>query len=300
MQARTDVYARVTDKIIEDLENGIRPWMKPWDASHANGRILLPCRHNGVPYRGINILLLWAESIANGYSSNRWMTFKQALELGGVVRKGEHGCLVVYASTIHKTETCEAGEDIERDISFMKGYTVFNADQIDGLPDGYRVPPAMPAEPLQLIDQAERFFGSTGAIFRHGGNRAFYAPGLDIIQLPPAETFRDAESYAATKAHELTHWTSHPSRLNRELGKRFGDHAYAAEELIAEMGAAFICALLGLAPEIREDHAAYLGHWLKILKADKRAIFTAASQAQKACDFLLSFQSAEQAEGAAA
>ncbi|MFK4445210.1 antirestriction protein ArdC [Caballeronia udeis] len=285
-----DIYSRVTDRIIADLQKGVRPWLKPWSVSNAESRITLPVRHNGVPYRGINILLLWGESIANGYRPNRWMTYKQAAELGAHVRKGEHGSLVVYADTFHKVEENDSGEEIERDMPFMKGYTVFNVEQIDGLPEGYQVTPAPTAEPLQLIQHAESFFAATGATFRHGGNRAFYAPAQDFIQLPPADAFRDAESYAATKAHELTHWTSHPSRLNRILGKRFGDEAYAAEELIAELGAAFLSADLGIASEVREDHAAYLASWLKVLIADKRAIFAAAAHAQRAADYLHSRQ----------
>lgn len=287
-----DVYTRVTDKIIADLEQGTRPWLKPWNSTHAADRVTLPLRHNGTPYRGINILLLWGEAMEKGYSSSRWMTFKQAAELGAHVRKGEHGALVVYADTMTKTEANENGEEIEQKIPFMKGYTVFNVDQIDGLPEGYQSSPAPVGEKLELIETAEKFFAATGATFRHGGNRAYYAPAQDAIQLPLPEAFRDAESYAATKAHELTHWTSHPSRLNRELGKRFGDDAYAAEELIAELGAAFLSVALSITPEPREDHASYLAHWLKVLKADKRAIFTAAAQAQRAVDFLCSFHPA--------
>jgi antirestriction protein ArdC len=304
MKAQTkpqaDVYARVTDKIIADLEQGVRPWVKPWKGGNAGGAFTLPVRHNGVAYQGINILLLWGAAAENGYQSNRWMTFKQALELGGNVRKGEHGSLVVYANKITKTETDDKGDEIERAIPFMKGYTVFNVEQIENLPAEYQpAPEVTEGKPMQLIEYAEAFFAKTGATIRHGGNRAYYAPALDVVQMPVPEAFDTAESYAATKAHELTHWTSHQIRLNRQLGKRFGDEAYAAEELIAEMGAAFVCAQLGITPEIREDHAAYLGHWLKVLKADKKAIFTAASQAQRACDFLFSLQgTAEQQEAA--
>jgi antirestriction protein ArdC len=294
-EPKADVYTRVTDKIIADLEQGVRPWAKPWSAGNTEGRITLPFRHNGIPYRGMNVLLLWGEAMEKGYQSNRWMTFKQAIELGGNVRKGEHGSLVVYANTVTKTEANDNGEETEREIAFMKGYTVFNADQIENLPEGYQARPIEPkTEPLQLIQHAEAFFAKTGATIRRGGNQAYYAPALDIVQMPPADAFRDAESDAATQAHELTHWTSHPTRLARQLGKRFGDEAYAAEELIAEMGAAFLCAQLGITPEIRADHASYLDHWLKVLKADKRAIFTAASQAQRACDFLFSVQNAQQ------
>lgn len=297
---REDVYSRVTNRILADLEQGVRPWLKPWSADHAADRLpSLPLRHNGTPYRGMNILLLWGEAMAKGYTRNIWMTFKQAEELGAHVRKGEHGALVVYANSISRTETDEKGEEHEREIPFMKGYTVFNVEQIDGLPDRFYEPtaPRDAERTLELIEEAEAFFAMTGATFRHGGNRAFYAPAADFIQLPPAEAFRDAESYTATKAHELVHWTGHESRMAREFGKRFGDNAYAFEELVAELGAAFLCAELGITPEPREDHAAYLAHWLDVLKGDKRAIFSAASHAQRAADFLLAFS--QPAEAAA-
>ncbi|SAL82396.1 antirestriction protein-like protein [Caballeronia arvi] len=294
-----DVYSRVTDKIIADLEQGVRPWVKPWKGGNADGRISLPVRHNGAPYQGINILLLWGEQIEKSFQSNRWMTFKQAHALGANVRKGEHGTLVVYANKVTKTDTDDQGDEIEREIPFMKGYTVFNVDQIENLAAEYRTDTEpVNSEPLELIEDAEAFFAKTGAVIRHGGDKAYYAPVQDIVQLPIPESFDTAQSYAATKAHEITHWTSHQTRLDRQLGKRFGDDAYAAEELIAEMGAAFLCAQLGLTPEVREDHAAYLDHWLKVLKADKKAIFTAASQAQKACEFLFSLQGEDEQQAA--
>jgi antirestriction protein ArdC len=196
--------------------------------------------------------------MAKGHLSNRWMTYRQASELGAQVRKGEHGSLVVYADRITKTERNDEGEAIEHEIPYMKGYTVFNVEQVEGLPESFYERPEVGAEKLELIETAEKFFAATGAIVRHGGHRAFYSPQLDLIQLPLPEAFRDAQSYAAAKAHELTHWTAHPSRLNRTLGKRFGDDAYAAEELIAELGAAFCCAALGITPEPREDHSAYI------------------------------------------
>ncbi|ODS56445.1 MAG: antirestriction protein [Acidobacteria bacterium SCN 69-37] len=287
---RQDVYTRVTSRIIADLEQGVRPWHRPWNAGHTEGRITRPLRHNFTPYRGINILLLWAESMANGYRANVWMTYRQAQALGAHVRKGEHGSLVVYADTFNKTGVNDKGEEVAEAIPFMKGYTVFNVDQIEGLADTY-LPAAPPPESrLALIEQAERFCAATGATIRHAGNMAYYAPSTDVIVLPVPEAFRDAESYAATKAHELCHWTAHPSRLDRTLGKRFGDDAYAAEELIAEMGSAFLCADLGITPETRDDHASYLDHWLKVLKADRRAIFTAASHAQRAAEFLHGLQ----------
>lgn len=289
--SRKDVYTRVTERVIADLESGIRTWMKPWSAEHTAGKISRPLRHNGTPYRGMNVLLLWGEAVAKGYAAPIWMTFKQALELDAHVRKGEHGSLVVYANSITKTEAGDNGEDVEREIPFMKGYTVFNVEQIEGLPAHYYAKHENPLPLSERIEGADRFMTATGATIYHGGNAAYYAPARDIVQMPPFEAFRDKESYYATALHELTHWTSHKSRLERSFdAKRFGDHGYAREELVAELGAAFLCADLGIAPEIRDDHAAYLGHWLKVLQEDKRAIFSAAAHAQRAADYLHGLQ----------
>jgi antirestriction protein ArdC len=212
---RQDVYTRVTQNIIVDLEHGVRPWLKPWSGKPAGERVTLPLRHCGTPYQGINILLLWGEAVAKGYHSNRWMTYRQASELGAQVRKGEHGSLVVYADRITKTEQNAAGEAIEREIPYLKGYTVFNIEQIEGLPESFYERPEVGATKLELIEAAEKFFAAIGATVRHGGNRAFYAPGQDVIQLPVPEAFRDAESYAATKAHAYSSAVGvswHPSR----------------------------------------------------------------------------------------
>lgn len=284
---RKDIYTRVTDKIIADLEKGVRPWLKPWSGDNLSNRIIMPLRHNGIPYRGINVLLLWGETMDKGYCANKWMTFKQATECGAHVRKGESGSLVVYADTITKTGENEKGEEIEQKIPFMKSYTVFNVEQIDGLPEDYYVKPERKGEKLQLVETAEQFFAATGATFQHRGNRAFYSSETDAIQLPFPEAFNDAESYVATKAHELTHWTKHSTRLDRDFGRKaWGDEGYAREELVAELGAAFLCADLGITPDPREDHSSYIDHWLKVLKEDKRAIFSAAAHAQRAVDFL--------------
>jgi antirestriction protein ArdC len=285
-----DIYARVTARIIEDLAQGVRPWLKPWAAGYTADRISLPLRHNGTPYRGINVLLLWGEAMQRGYRSATWMTYKQANAMGAQVRKGEHGALVVYADRFTTTEQNERGEEVERAIAFMKAYTVFNAEQFDGLSATYTASPEPKGEPLHLVEHAEAFFASTGACVRHGGDKAFYAPSQDFIQLPPADAFKDGESYAATKAHELLHWTGHPTRMAREFGKRFGDTAYAREELVAELGSAFLCATLGITLEPREDHAAYLSHWLAVLREDKRAIFSATANAQRAADYLHGLQ----------
>jgi antirestriction protein ArdC len=202
---RKDVYTRVTDRIVADLEQGIRTWMKPWSVEHTVERITKPLRHNGTPYRGMNILLLWGEALAKGYAAPIWMTYKQAQETGGQVRKGEHGSLVVYANSITKTETNEKAEDTEREIPFMKGYAVFNVEQVDGLPAHYYAQPANPLPLSERIENADRFMTNTAATIHHGGNRAFYTPARDAIQLPPFEAFKNKESYYATALHELTH-----------------------------------------------------------------------------------------------
>jgi len=287
-----DVYSRITNKICADLEQGVRPWLKPWNAEHAAGRVTRPLRWNGTPYRGINVVMLWSASVTKGYACPLWLTFKQALDLGGHVKKGQSGELVVFAGSITRSETDDAGEEAERQIPFLKGYTVFNAEQCDGLPAHYYAKAEPPAVALpQRIEQADRFFAATGADIRHGGTRAFYAEGPDYVQMPPFESFRDAESHAATLAHELTHWTKHEQRLARDFGRvRWGDEGYAKEELVAELGAAFLCADLGITPEVREDHAAYIASWLEALRGDKRLIFTAAAHAQRAADYLHSLQ----------
>ncbi len=290
MTAKPDVYSKVTNKIIADLERGNLTWIKPWQSGH--GLVGRPLRAAGKPYRGINILMLWASAIEAGFHSPFWMTYRQAAEFGGQVRKGQKGSLVVYADTFTRCEKDEAGEDVETTVPFMKGYTVFNAEQVENLP-GHFYPNLAPVK-VARMEEAERFFAATSASIHHGGDKAYYSPSRDIVQMPQLERFRDSESYYATLAHEMTHWTSHKSRLDRELGgKRFGDAGYAMEELVAEIGAAFLCADLGITPETREDHAAYVASWLKVLKDDKRAIFTAASHAQKAADYLHGYQNQE-------
>lgn len=299
---KQDIYQRVTDRIIADLEQGELTWLKPWSSGNMDGRIVKPLRHNGLPYSGINILMLWGAAMEAGFASPYWMTFRQAMELGAHVRKGEHGNPVVYASTITKTEEQDDGSEEERSIPFMKAYTVFNVEQIDGLPAHYYVRPEPVIDPEQRIGHAETFFAATGADIRHGGNRAYYSGGSDHVQMPYFETFRSPEAYYATLAHELTHWTKHPKRLDREFGrKRWGDEGYAREELVAELGAAFLCADLLLTPEPGTEHAAYIQSWLKVLKEDKRAIFSAAAHAQRAADFLHGLQAHPEAmEGVAA
>jgi len=236
-----------------------------------------------------------------GFSSPHWMTFKQAQELGAHVCKGERGNPVVYANTMTKTEEGADGAEEEKTIPFLKTYSVFNAEQIEGLPAHYYARPEPVVDRAQRIEHAESFFATTGADIRHGGGRAFYSGGSDHVQMPPFECFRSPESYYATLAHELTHWTKHKSRLDREFGhKKWGDEGYAREELVAELGAAFLCADLALTPQAGADHAAYIQSWLKVLKEDKRAIFSAAAHAQRAADFLNGLQPKREKEGIAA
>jgi len=194
-------------------------------------------------------------------------------------------------STFKKKEPAEDGQETEEEIPFLKQYLVFNAEQCEGLPGHFYALAETPKQGMERIEHAEAFFRETKADIRTGGNRAYYAIGEDYVQMPPFECFRDAECHASTLAHELTHWTRHTSRLNRDFGrKKWGDEGYAMEELVAELGAAFLCADFSITPEVREDHASYLEHWLKVLKHDKRAIFSAASHASKAVDFLHGLQ----------
>jgi antirestriction protein ArdC len=288
---RADVHTRVTDQIVAALEAGTRPWVQPWDVAHAAGAVSRPLRCNGLPYRGINVVLLWLSALRQQFTSPLWMTYRQAAERGGQVRRGEKGSLVVYADTFTRRQTGEDGQEQEHEVPFLKSYTVFNVEQIDGLPAPYSARAEVPAHCVERIERAERFFAGAGADVRHGGAIACYVPSGDFVQMPPFESFRSAESYYATLAHEATHWSKAPSRLDRQFsGGRWGDEGYAMEELVAELGAAFLCADLGLTLEIRDDHAAYIGSWLKVLKNDRRAVFTAASHAQRAVDYLHGLQ----------
>lgn len=295
-----DVYQRVTDAIIKDLEKGELTWLKPWSGGNADGKIIRPLRHNGTPYQGINILMLWSAALEGGFASPTWMTFRQAKELGGFVRKGEKGALVVYADTLVRTEETDDGTEEERTIPYLKGYIVFNVEQIDGLPAQYRTEVPHTIEPARRISHADAFFAATGADIRHGGNSAHYSAATDHVQMPIFEAFKSPEAYYATLAHECTHWTKHKSRLDRDFGRKvWGDAGYAREELVAELGAAFLCADLALTPEPGAGHAAYIQSWLKVLRDDKRAIFSAASHAQRAADFLHALQPSLKKEVAA-
>ncbi|MCO5067048.1 MAG: zincin-like metallopeptidase domain-containing protein [Rhizobiaceae bacterium] len=286
----TDIYQRVTDAIIAQLEAGVRPWHQPWGAIGTSHR---PLRHNAVPYRGINTVLLWMSSNANGFSSPYWMTYRQSQEIGGQVRKGSKSTLVVYAGAIERSEEADNGEEVERRIPFLKGYSVFNCDQIDNLPERFYPAPIVQTPAKERIPHADEFFKNTGSIVKHGGDRAYYMPSGDFIAMPVFEAFESASSYISVLGHEHVHWTMHADRLARDFGsKKWGDDAYALEEAVAETGAAMICADLGIEDHPREDHAAYIASWIKCLKNDKRAIFKAASHAEQAVRFLHGLQPA--------
>lgn len=272
-----DLYRSVTARIVADLDAGIAPWVKPWKDGRTAG--LLPQNAvTGRPYRGINIPILWDAANRAGYPRQEWLTFKQAFGAGGVVRKGERGTPVVFVKRV----LAPGKDDDETDalVSLLRVFTVFNVEQVDGL-----APEPTAAEPVQApILVAEAFVRRIGADIRHGGNVACYVPSQDLIALPEPRQFESAAHYFATALHELTHWTGHQERLNRQLSHRFGSQAYAAEELVAELGAAFLCAELGIEGRLR--HTDYIGAWLKLLRDDAKAVFTAASKASQAADFL--------------
>lgn len=252
----------------------------------ASGRTR-PLRATGQPYRGINVLLLWIEAQASGFVSPSWMTYKQAQALGAQVRKGEHGATVVYYGDSTKTVHDDAsGEDREQAFRFLKTYTVFNVAQIDGLPERFHIVPE-PAPEVERIAAAEAFFASIPATVNHGGDKAYYMPSADRIQLPPFAAFHDAHGYYATRGHETVHWTRHESRLDRSFGReKWGDEGYAREELCAELGAAYLAADLGLCIDPRPDHASYIASWIKVLQNDTRAIVQAAAHAERAVAYL--------------
>lgn len=286
-----DIYARVTAKILSDLEKGELTWRKPWNSDHLAGQVMRPLRWNDVPYTGINTLMLWSTAAENGFSSRYWMTFKQATDLKANVRKGEKGTQVVYADTFTKEEKGSDGALNTRQVPFLKTYTVFNASQIDGLSNAfYNIPEPVVINAQQRNPGLETFFTQTKADI-YTGHQACYTQSSDRIQMPPFESFESASSYYAVLAHELTHWTKHPKRLDRDLGrKHYGDEGYAKEELVAELGACFLAADLGFEPMPEEKHAAYIQSWLQVLKDDKRFIVSAASQAQKAVDYIHTLQ----------
>jgi antirestriction protein ArdC len=296
---KADIYAKVTSLIVDALERGTLPWRKPWDAEHAAGRIERPLRHSGEPYRGINVLMLWITAEMKGYTSPLWLTFNQAKEEGGNVRKGEKGTPVVYASKFDKEVETDAGKETQEFFCYRQ-YSAFNAEQCENLPERFTaLRTSRPkGEPVTVQAEAESFFRHTGADIRHGGTKAYYSASGNYVQMPHVQTFTDGLGYCSTLAHELVHWTKHETRLDRDTKRKaWGDEGYAMEELVAEIGSAFLCADLGLPPTV-DDNAAYVAAWLKVLQGDKRAIFTAAAMSEKAVGYLHEKQPGTPATGA--
>jgi len=284
---REKLYDEVTARIVAELEAGRLPWVQPWGQTGGTGPGLPRNALTGRTYSGVNVLILWGAVIEQGWPSQSWLTFRQALEAGGAVRKGERGQCVVYADRFtpeaERARAARDGDDAKA-VPFLKRFTVFSVAQCEGLRAGLACDPA-PLPEREIVPVAEEVIAASGVAFRVGGNRAFYVPSHDFVQVPPQPAFFEQVNYYRTCLHELTHATGHAKRLGRDLTNAFGSKDYAREELVAEMGSAFLCAALGIVPTVR--HADYIGSWLEVLREDHRAIFRAASAASKAADWLL-------------
>ena len=276
---RRDLYAEVSARIVTELERGAAPWVKPWSATP--GQNVPQNAVSNRPYSGCNVILLWLGR-ERGWTTPRFLTFKQAMEAGGHVRKGEHGSKVLFVKQLGM----KVDEDAEaRWIPMLREYTVFNVDQCDGLPENIRAgKPARVRNSDTRDPLVDEFLHATCADMREGHGEAYYAPGHDFISMPAFEAFKSAAHFYGTAFHEIGHWTGHQSRLNRDLRHRFGERAYAAEELVAELCAAFLCAEFSFDGDLR--HAGYIQHWIALLRSDRRAFFTACSKAQAAADYL--------------
>jgi antirestriction protein ArdC len=285
---RPDVAQAITDLILQKIEQGTAPWLKPWSS-----RSTRPLRHNGVAYTGINTFYLWAVAETMGFSSPYWMTYRQAAELGGQVRKGESGSYSVFYSSARKTDTDRlTGEATEKTIRFMKWNHVFNADQIDALPAHYHPAPPDPKAIGELSANVRAFLEAIPIKVVHRGDSAHYTPSTDTVTLPVPEAFTSIEAYTSVRFHEISHGTGHKTRLDRQFGKRFGDDAYAFEEIVVSLAQATLCAEYGLPNELHDSHASYIHHWMKILRADKTAILHAAAKAEQAVKWLRQFDPA--------
>lgn len=293
---RKDIYAEVTNTIIAELEKGVMPWVPNWNTP-------MPCRPMRAteePHRGINVLLLWMAATRNRFLSPYWFTYRQVKNFGGFVRKGEKSTPIVYVGSMAKTERDKDGEEHEREIPFLRQYAVFNLQQTEEMPERYHWPTngqTWPVSESEAVEVLDRFFENTGAEIVHSPDVPHYSILSDRVHMPPRTAFKSTNDYFATLAHEITHWTGHPTRCPRNFRAIMGSPAnYAREELVAELGAAFLCADLELSIQPRADHAEYIGIWLKVLRNDKRAIFQASSIAQKAVDYLHACQCPEPAE----
>ena len=299
-----DVRQQITDKIISLMEQGGLKGLKRWSKDAAGAGIPINAS-TGKPYSGANVLVLWIEAQERAYSVQKWLTYKQAAAMGGQVRKGEKSVVCAYWSMIERKDKKGKGSDDDDEsggkgqVLMCKPFFLFNVAQIDGLPaECYQGPAKAERFSHDPIENAESLIAASGAAIRYGYEGAFFSPKADFIGMPDKDRFYSGEAYYATLQHELTHWTGSESRLNREFGKRFGDSAYAFEELIAELGAAFLAAHVGFIDATIEGHADYLDHWLDVLRKDKGAIFTAAKHANEAADYLLAFVTQEEMEAA--
>lgn len=290
-QDRANLYTEITNKIIAELEAGRVPWVQPWGTATIKAPLAMPRNASTQRgYSGINVLILWGAVLERGFSGQSWLTFRQAVGLGGHVRKGERGTTVVYADRFipedERRRAAEMGEEPGA-IPFLKRFTVFNTDQCDGLSEDVAAS-IVPPPPDLIEPQAEALIAATGADFRIGGVHAYYNTISDSVQVPPPAAYFEPINWHRTAFHELAHWSGAASRLRRDLSGSKGSKSYAREELVAEMAGAFVCASLGIVPTVR--HADYIGSWLEVLREDNRAVVRAASAASKAADFLLAFQ----------
>lgn len=301
-----DIYQTVTDRIVAELEKGTAPWVRPWKTVHRAGSSPYNAGSKR-PYSGVNVILLWITSAVRGYTSQSWLTFKQVKELGGHVRKGEKATEVVFVKPISVPDKDENGAPkkdengdlVEKSINLIRGYWVFNVEQCADLPARVCALGTVTV-PEGIADPAfDDFVSRTGATIKHGGDRACYSPSLDAIAMPYRGQFASPSAYKSAMLHELGHWTGHQSRLDRKLRNRFGDHEYAIEELVAELCSAYLCAELGVDGQLQHN-ASYLAHWISVMKADKRAIFTAAAAAQKAADYIRSATASQEVVAVAA
>ncbi len=283
-----DLYQEITDNIVALLEQGIKPWSREWN-NKANDGCMPFNPYTGSVYTGINILQLWMTAQLKGYSTNHWGTFNQIKKAGGNVRRGEKSTMVIFYRdlVVTKTRTLSDNsvEEYEVKIPLMKSFRVFNLEQCD---DVEIKKPVLPPEPRRILN-ADKFVKNCNPTLKFGGGRAFYELQRDFIQMPMKVTFSSSEGYYATLLHELTHWTGNENRVGRKFGAVFGNSEYAYEELVAELGAAFTCAELGINSDI-ENHAAYLKGWLKMCKSNPKAIFKAATEATKAAGWLFAKQ----------
>jgi antirestriction protein ArdC len=290
---RRDLYAEVSARIIAELERGAAPWIKPWSATAGANA---PC--NAVtnrPYSGCNVVLLWMAQAA-GYQTPRFLTFKQALELGGNVRRGERGTKVYFVKQLQVRDKKADDDSTTRIVPMLREYTVFNVDQCERLPERLIGPITTKRRNPDARDGTiDEFLACSGADIREGFGEAYYAPGADFVSMPCFGAFRSAAHFYGVSFHELGHWTGHKSRLGRDLRHRFGERAYAAEELVAELCGAFLCAEFSIDGDLR--HAGYIQSWIGLLKTDGRAFFTACSKAQAAADYLRGLALREQRDG---